>query len=91
MLSDYLCHVVNVFVYLMLQSLIILLPQRSNVHYFSDGAQYKYKNFKNLTNPIHHLIYGKSPCDNIGGTVTRLETQSNFQNNHILNADLMYD
>ena len=40
---------------------------------------------------FHHLIYGKSPCDNIGGTVTRLVTQSSFQNNHILKVDLMYD
>ena len=35
--------------------------------------------------------YGKSPCDNIGGIITRLVTQSSFQNNHILNADLIYD
>ena len=34
--------------------------------------------------------YGKSPCYNIGGTVTRLVTQSSFQNNHVLNADLIY-
>ena len=105
-LSDYLRHnanVVHVFVYHMLQSLKILLPQVSHVHYFSDGAPSQYKNFKNLTNLIHHqeghqLIaewhffatsHGKSPCDGAGGTVKRLVIHSSFQNNLILNVDLM--
>ena len=35
--------------------------------------------------------HDKSPCDGIGGTVRCLVTQSSFQNNHILNVDLMYD
>ena len=38
--------------------------------------------------PISH---DKSPCDGIGGTVKCSVTHSSFQNNHILNAALMYD
>ena len=89
----------------MLQSLKILSPQLSHVRYFSDGAPFQYKNFKNLTNLIHHqddhqlgaewhffaTSYGTSPCDGIGNTVKCLVTQSSFQNNHVLNVDLIYD
>ena len=42
------------FVYHMLQSSKILLPQRSHFHYFNDGASSQYKNFENLINLIHH-------------------------------------
>ena len=37
------------------------------------------------------ISYGTSPCHGIGGTVKCLVTQSSFQNNHILNVDLIYD
>ena len=84
--ADYLPHnanVVHVFVYQMLHSSKILFPQVSHLHYFSDGALFQYKNFKNLTNLIHHqgdhqlsaewhffaTSYGKSSCDGIGDTV----------------------
>ena len=72
---------------------------------FHDGALFQYKNFKGLTNLIHHqdyhelsdeweflaTSYGKSPCGGIGGTFKHLVTQSSFQNNHILNVNLIYD
>ena len=107
-LSDYLYHnanVVHVFVYHTPQSLKILLPQAAHAHYFSDGAPSQYKNFKNLTNLIHHqddhqlsakwhffvTSHGKSPCACIGSIVIHLVTQSNFRNNPILNVDLMHD
>ena len=83
----------------------LIALQVSHVHYFSDGAPSQYKNFKNLANLIHHqddhqlsaklhffsISHDKSPCDGIGGRVKCLVTHSSFQNNHILNADLMYD
>ena len=89
----------------MLQSLKILLPQVSHVHYVRDGVSSQYENFKNLTNLIQHeddhqlsaewhrfaTSHGKSPCDGVGGTVKHLVTESSFQNNHILNIDLMYE
>ena len=95
-LSDYLHHntnAVHVFVYHMLQSLKILLPQVSHVHYLSDGAPSQYKNFKNLINLVHYqdnhwlsavwhffaTSHVKSSCD-IGGTVKHLVTQSSPQN-----------
>ena len=98
-------NVVHFFVYHMLQNLKILLPRVSHVHYFSDGAPSQYKNFQNLTNLIHHQEdhqlsaeqhffatgHGESSCDGVGGTVKCLVTHSSFQNNLILNVDLMYN
>ena len=75
------------------------------VGYYKEQKHLNSKNFKNLTNLIHHqddhqlgaewhvfaTSYGTSPCDGISGTVKCLVTQSSFQNNHILNVDLIYD
>ena len=102
-LSDYPHHnanVVHVFVSHMLQSLKILLPQVSHVHYFSDGAPFQYKNFKNLTNLIHHqgdhqlsaewhflLQVMVKALVMVQEAQLGLVTHSSFQNNHILNVD----
>ena len=91
------------FLFITCSSVKILL-QLKHVHYFSDGAPFQYKHFKNLTNLIYHqddhqlgaewhvfaTSYGASPCDGIGGTVKCLVTQSSFQNNHISNVDLIF-
>ena len=97
-------NVILIFNYRMLKSLKILLLQVSHVHYFSDEAPFQYQNFKNLTcnspsrwpsvecwvTAFFCYKLWDEPLWCIGGTVKRLVTQSSFQNNHILNVDLIY-
>ena len=81
---------VHIFVYHKLQSLKILLPKVSHVHYFSHGAPFQYKKiqkFNKSNSPsrwpsVLAFFCQKYKC---------LVTQSSFQNNHILNVDLIYD
>ena len=63
------------------------------IHYFSDAYIAKYKNCKHFLNLCHHkkdfLIesiwnffatsHGKSACDGIGGTVTRITARASLQ------------
>ena len=60
---------------------------------WSDGCAGQYKNFKNIMNLCNHVndfgfhavwlffatSHGKSPCDGIGGTVTRKIAQKVFK------------
>ena len=69
------------------------LPLVKSIQYFSDGAVSQYKNFKNISNLLHHFedfglhavwnffatSHGKGVCDGIGGTVKRLATRASLQ------------
>ena len=78
-----------------------LLPQVKKLFYFSDGCGGQYKNYKNFMNLCLHkqdfgldaewiffpTSHGKSPCDEIGGSVKRHAAKRSLQrpmNNQIL-------
>ena len=78
----------------------VILPQIKHIllnlikcYYFSDGAGFQYKNYKNFANFYHHKAdfgkdvewnffatsHGKSPCGGIGGTVKHLVACESLQ------------
>ncbi len=82
-----------------------LVPGLTTIKYFSDGAASQYKNYKNISNLLHHkegllaewhffaTSHGKSPCDGIGGTVKRLAARASLQSTttgHILSPLQLY-
>ena len=83
-----------------------LLPQVKKLFYFSDGCGGQYKNYKNFMNLCLHkqdfgldaewiffpTSHGKSPCDEIGGSVKRHAAKRSLQrpmNNQILGYQAM--
>ena len=83
-----------------------LLPQVKKLFYFSDGCGGQYKNYKNFMNLCLHkqdfgldaewiffpTSHGKSPCDEIGGSVKRHAAKRSLQrpmNNQILDYQVM--
>ena len=79
-------------VHCFLTKVITLMKQKVNnikiIHYYSDGAPFQYKNYKDLINHCYHGIddvwnffainHGKGACDGIGGTVKRLATSASL-------------
>ena len=82
-----------------------LLPQVKKLFYFSDGCEGQYKNYKNFMNLCLHKqdfgldaewiffanSHGKSPCDEIGGSVKchvakRIFAKTNGQSDSRLSA-----
>lgn len=71
----------------------IKIPSISKIIYFSDGAVAQYKNRYNLVNLLHHeedfkiqaewhffaTSHGKGPSDGLGGTIKRLVSRANLQ------------
>ncbi|XP_071948717.1 uncharacterized protein [Antedon mediterranea] len=70
-----------------------VLPEKTRLIYFSDGAASQYKNYKNLSNLCCHnkdhalqaewhffaTSHGKHACDGIGGTIKRLVAKASLQ------------
>lgn len=95
-ISDHMAHssiAVHAFRTAVLEDLKAKHPEINEIIYFSDGAGSQYKNFKNLTNLLHHesdygikaswnffaTSHGKNTCDGIGGTVKRLARRHSLQ------------